>query len=93
MSNGMTVPIIEMIQHDERAMKVAHVLALANEAAVEHGTDLSRSLITISEEAPPMEHVWRVHYGSRDFVNRRGGDLIVLVDDRAGTVQRIMHGQ
>jgi len=87
------VPVLETIQQDSRAMTVAHVLAVANRAASAHGTDLSQSLITITEESPPMDHMWRIHYGPRDFINRRGGDLMVIIDDRGGQVQRIVHGQ
>jgi hypothetical protein len=85
------VPTLEKIQHDERAMTVAAVLALANLAAVANGTDLSGSLITITEE--PTDHLWQVHYGPRDYKNRRGGDLMIFVDDRLGEVQKIQRGQ
>jgi hypothetical protein len=37
--------------------------------------------------------VWRIHDGPRDFVGRRGGDLIVLVDEHLGAVQRVVRGQ
>lgn len=84
---------MEKIQQDELAMTVARVLAVANEAATAQGADPSQCLVTITEESPPLEHVWRIHYGPRDYKNRRGGDLMVLVDDRVGTVQRIIRGQ
>jgi hypothetical protein len=50
-------------------------------------------LVTVTEEASADGRVWRIHYGPRDFVARRGGDLIVLVDERTATVQRIIRGQ
>jgi hypothetical protein len=87
------VPTLETIREDARAMAVARVLAVADQTALAQGIDLSRSLITITEESPPAEHVWRIHYGPREYVSRRGGDLMVLVDDRDGEVQRIIHGQ
>lgn len=71
----------------------AAALALANEAAAAQGTDVAAALITISEDTPPPNRRWRVHYGPRDYVHRRGGDLIVLVDEQAGTVQQILRGQ
>jgi hypothetical protein len=86
-------PTLEKIQQDELAMTVARVLTIANQAAIGQGTNLSQSLITITEESPPQEHLWRIHYGPRNYVNRRGGDLLVLVDDQAGEVQQIIRGQ
>ncbi|HEY8503158.1 MAG TPA: hypothetical protein VIL46_01150 [Gemmataceae bacterium] len=68
-------------------------LGVANEAAAAHGADPGESLVAITEETTPAGKVWRVHYGPRDYVSRRGGDLIVLVDGQAGEVQRVIHGQ
>lgn len=89
----MVIPALEEIQQDGLAMSVARAVAIANEAAAAQGTDLDRSLVTITEESPPPERLWRVHYGPRDYKHRRGGDLIVFVDERSGTVQRILRGQ
>lgn len=89
----MSVPTLEDIQHDELAMSVAGALAIANEAAVAEGVDLAQSMVTIAEDSPPPDRVWRIHYGRRDYKLRRGGDLIVLVDERAGAVKRILKGQ
>jgi hypothetical protein len=49
--------------------------------------------VTITEELGTDGRQWRVHYGPRDYVGRRGGDLIVLVEERSGTVQRVIRGQ
>jgi hypothetical protein len=81
------------MQQDDLVMSVARALALANEAAQAQGTDPATCLITISEESGSAGQLWRVNYGPRDYVNRRGGDLIVLVDEQAGSVQRIIRGQ
>jgi hypothetical protein len=81
------------MQQDQRVMSVARALALANEVAVAQGTKPADSLVTISEEASSTGRLWRVHYGPRDFISRRGGDLIVLVDERSEAVQRIIRGQ
>lgn len=83
---------LEAIQHDQVVQSVARVLILANEAAVAQGIDPAACLVTINEE-PSAEHVWRIHYGPRDYISRRGGDLIVLVDERSGTVQGVLWGQ
>jgi len=74
-------------------MAVARALALANEAALAQGTDVATSLVTIAEEPSPAGRLWRVHYAPRDYISRRGGDLIVLVDERTEAVQRIIRGQ
>ena len=84
---------VEDLQQDGLAMSAARALALANEAALAHGTEPAESLVSISEESPAVGRVWRIHDGPRDSVGRRGGDLIVLVDDRGQTVQRIIRGR
>jgi hypothetical protein len=89
----MTTPTLEKIQKDDLAMSVARAVAIANEEAVSRGMDLSQALVTVTEESPPPDPVWQVHYGPRDYTNRRGGDLIVVVNERAGAVARVIHGQ
>ena len=78
---------------DPLAMSAASALAVANEAALAHGTAPAKSLVTITEETAPTGLIWRINYGPRDFHNRRGGDLIVFVDDGSQTVQRVLRGQ
>ncbi len=87
----MTDLTFEEVQQDDLAMSVARALALANDAAALHGMEPGRALVTITEE-PAQPRVWRIHYGPRDYVHRRGGDLTVLVDDETG-VLRILRGQ
>ena len=89
----MATVTLEEMQQDQLVMSVARALAVANDAAIAQGTDPARSLVTISEETSSPARVWRIHYGPRDFIGRRGGDLIVLVDERSDTVQRIIRGQ
>ncbi len=89
----MATDILEGLQQDPLALSVAHAVSLTNEAALAHGTDPAHSLVTITEEIAAGGRVWRIHYGPRDFVGRRGGDLIVLVDERLAAVQRIIRGQ
>ena len=84
---------LETMENDELVMSVARALALANEAAVAQGTQPGNSIVTITEEPADAGRVWRIHYGPRDYVNRRGGDLIVLVDEKSQAVQRVMRGQ
>ncbi len=84
---------LENIQQDSLALSVARAVAVANDTAITQGLDLNQSLVTVMEELPPPHRVWRVNYGPRDYVSRRGGDLIVYVDDTTGTVQRVLRGQ
>lgn len=88
----MATATLEEIQQDQLVMSVAKALAMANGAVVSKGVNPADLLISISEESSTSGRVWRVHYGPRDFVNRRGGDLIVLVDEHSGSVQ-VTRGQ
>jgi hypothetical protein len=89
----MTSPTLEDIQQDSRAMAVARVMTLADQEAAAAGVDLDQSLITVMEELSGTDLVWRVHYGPRDYKNRRGGDLYVVVDERNGVVREVVLGQ
>lgn len=84
---------LEAMQQDQLVMSVARALARANEAALANGTNPADSLVTIEEDSSSPIRLWRIHYGPRDYIGRRGGDLIVLVDERGEAVQRIIQGQ
>jgi hypothetical protein len=81
------------MQEDRRVMSVAKALAIANEMARSMGWDPMTSLVTITEQPDSTGCFWRIHYGPRDYVNRRGGDLIILVDEKAGEVRQVLQGQ
>jgi hypothetical protein len=83
----------EALQRDPLALAVAYAMKLANEAASQAGIDLAASLVTVSEEYAASVRQWRVHYGPRDYIGRRGGDLIVVVDDPSGQVRQVLRGQ
>ena len=89
----MTSVTLEAMQQDHLAMSVARALTIANDEAIRQGTDPAVSLVTISEDLSASGRLWRIHYGPRDYISRRGGDLTVLVDEPAGKVDRIIHGQ
>jgi hypothetical protein len=74
-------------------MSVAGAMALANETAVSNGVDPAKCLVNISEDVSPGGPKWRIQYGPRDYVNRRGGDLIVIVNPDASSVERVIRGQ
>ena len=78
---------------DEIAVSVAQVLASANRKAKELGIDLKESLITVSQHLANGVWGWRVHYGKRDYIGRRGGDLIIDVGAADADVQQVTRGQ
>lgn len=83
----------EALQRDPLALSVAHAMTLANETASQAGIDLAASLVTVSEEYAATSRQWRVQYGPRDYISRRGGDFIVIVDDPSGQVKQVLRGQ
>jgi hypothetical protein len=89
----MATVTLETMQQDNLVMSVARALTLANETAIAQGTEPADSLVTITEEGSSAGRSWRIHYGPRDYIGRRGGDLIVIVDERNASVQRIIRGQ
>lgn len=89
----MTAPTLEVIQQDHLAMSVARALTVANETALLNGIEPRGSLVTISEESSSAGPLWRIHYGARDYVGRRGGDLSVIVEGGSGVVRRVIRGQ
>ena len=78
---------------DEIAVSVAQVLASANRKAKELGIDLKESLITVSQHLANGVWGWRVHYGKRDYIGRRGGDLIIDLDGADADIKQILRGQ
>ncbi len=78
---------------DEIAVSVARVLASANRKAKELGVDARTSLITVSQHLAKGVWLWRVHYGARDYVGRRGGDLMIDIDPSNADIKQIFRGQ
>ncbi|MGB9179983.1 MAG: hypothetical protein WCB68_12120 [Pyrinomonadaceae bacterium] len=78
---------------DEIAVSVAQVLAAANRKAKELGVDAQTSLITVSQHLAKGVWLWRVHYGARDYVGRRGGDLMIDIDPANADITQILRGQ
>lgn len=88
----MATVTLEEMQRDELAMSVARALASANGAAEANGVQPDQALVTIFEESSAAGRGWRIHYGPRDYIHRRGGDLTVVVSD-AGEIQEVLRGQ
>ncbi len=78
---------------DEIAVSVAQILASANRKAKELGVDVKESLITVSQHLAKGVWLWRVSYGTRDYVGRRGGDLMIDVDPINADIKQILRGQ
>lgn len=88
----MALITFKEMQDDQLVMSVARALTLANGAAIAHGAAPADFLVTITEEPSQAGGVWRIHYGPRDFISRRGGDITVIVDERKAEV-RVVRGQ
>ena len=78
---------------DEIAVSVARILASANRKAKELGVDVKESLITVSQHLAKDVWLWRVSYGTKDYVGRRGGDLMIDVDPINADIKQILRGQ
>jgi hypothetical protein len=68
------------------------VVAVANKRANELGIDVLNSLITMTQYLQDGTLLWGVNYGSKDYINRRGGDLVIDVD-AVGKLERVLWGQ
>ena len=88
MSATLTADVLQ----DDLAVLLARVLATANKRARESGVDVLQSFITITQsfENGPR---WRVNYGPKDYIGRRGGDLIIEVDAGDVTIRQVLRGQ
>jgi hypothetical protein len=89
----MAAADLEAIRQDRLALSVGSAMALANETAVAEGIDPATSLVTITQETRPDGRCWNVHYGPVGFVEQRGGDLTVVVDEAGETIRQVLHGQ
>lgn len=81
------------VLRDAIAVSLAQAIAAANKRARELGVDVVESLITITQQSLNGGLLWRVSYGPRDYIGRRGGDLIIEVDPSDGSIKRVLRGQ
>jgi hypothetical protein len=77
---------------DEMAVSLARCVAVANRAAKEKGVDPAERLLTIDQVSDDRLR-WRIHYGAKNYVNRRGGDLVIDVDAVDASIQSVLRGQ
>ncbi len=88
----MNATLTADVLQDDLAVLLARVLAAANKRARELGVDVLQSFITITQsfENDPR---WRVNYGPKDYLGRRGGDLIIEVDAGDISIKQVLRGQ
>lgn len=89
----MAASLTAEVLQDEMAVSLARVMAAANRKARESGIDLLNSVVSITQRYFEGGLIWRVNYGPKDYVGRRGGDLIVEVDASDGTIKQVLRGQ
>ena len=89
----MTATLAVEVLQDDLAVSLARAVAAANKKARELGVDVFQSLISITQHAQNGNSVWQINYGPKDYVNRRGGDVLIEVDMFDATVKKVLHGQ
>ncbi|MCI0614002.1 hypothetical protein L0244_13535 [bacterium] len=78
---------------DEIAFSLALAITVANKRARELGIDVLQSLITVTQSSFKGGLFWRINYGPRDYIGRRGGDLIIEVDSDDARINQVLWGQ
>jgi hypothetical protein len=81
------------IMQDDIAVSVARALAVANKRARALGIDVPHSLITVTQRSSNDDTFWRINYGPKDYVGRRGGDLIIEIDQSNASIIQEQWGQ
>ncbi len=89
MANTLTADVLQ----DDLAVSLARALAAANKRAHEAGVDVWQSLITITQRTLDGKSLWRINYGPKEYVGRRGGDLIIDVDSTDASITQVIRGQ
>ena len=89
----MSQTLDKAVLEDELAVSLARAVAAANVRARREGVELKQSLVTAAEHAGADEVCWRISYGPREYLRRRGGDVIIEVGIKDGQVRRVLRGQ
>jgi hypothetical protein len=89
----MGVTLAADVLQDDIAVSLARAIAAANKRARELGVDVLQTLITITQRSFNGRLVWQINYGPRDYIGRRGGDLIIEVDPRDASIKHVLWGQ
>jgi hypothetical protein len=89
----MAAPLTADVLQDDIAVSLARAMAVANRRARELGVDVPQTLITITQRALNDGLVWRINYGPKDYIGRRGGDLLIEVDPSDASIKQVLWGQ
>ncbi|MEG3858074.1 hypothetical protein [Microcoleus sp. herbarium12] len=89
----MTARLSSDVLQDDIAVAIARAIAAANKRARELNIDVMQSIISLTQHPQNDSWVWRVNYGARDYIGRRGGDLIIEVNPEDISIQRVLWGQ
>ena len=89
----MAATLTADVLQDDIAVSVARVIAAANKRARELGIDVAQSIISITQYSLNGGLLWRVNYGPKDYVGRRGGDLVIDVDPNDASIKQVLWGQ
>jgi len=89
----MAATLTAEVLQDNLAVSLARAMAVANKKARELGVDVTQSLISITQHTLNGISVWRINYGPKDYVNRRGGDVLIEVDVHDATIKKVLRGQ
>lgn len=89
----MAATLTPDVLQDDIAVSLARIIAVANKRARELGVDVMQSLITITQRSLDGGLVWRVSYGPKDYIGRRGGDLIIDIEPSGASIKQVLWGQ
>jgi hypothetical protein len=89
----MATTLTDKVIQDDIAVSLARAMAAANKRARELGIDVLQTIITITQRSFNGGLFWRINYGPKDYIGRRGGDLIIDVDQNDASVKQVLWGQ
>jgi hypothetical protein len=89
----MTAVLNSDVLQDDIAVTIARVIALANQRAYELNVDVLQSIISLTQLQQNNVWIWRVNYGAKDYIGRRGGDLIIDVNPEDISIHGVLWGQ
>ena len=86
----MTETLTTEILKDDIALSLAHVMTVANKRARELGVNILESFITITQHFLNGNTLWRINYGPKNYISRRGGDLIIEIDATDTSIKQVL---
>ena len=57
------------------------------------GVDVRQSIVTIHQDSWDGESFWSVNYGPKDYLESRGGDVLIEVNSHDAGIRRVLRGQ